>query len=137
MIGAFILAGFVEVLIPKDLIMKWIGEGSGQKLHTHRLLDILPLTLTSQAAIHTPCGASPITRLLMDHNLRGRELFSDPSCDLVADPVGFLNRYVFVHHYMDVYKTDCPCLASPQVMKSSDREFQSTDFIPNPCFFLG
>ena len=47
MIGAFILAGFVEVLIPKDLIMKWIGEGSGQKLRTHRPLDIFPLTLTS------------------------------------------------------------------------------------------
>ena len=29
--GAFLMAGFVEVLVPKDLITKWIGEKSGTR----------------------------------------------------------------------------------------------------------
>ena len=31
MIAAFLIAGFVEVLIPKDVVSKWIGEKSGFK----------------------------------------------------------------------------------------------------------
>ena len=29
--AAFLMAGFVEVLVPKDLVIKWIGERSGIK----------------------------------------------------------------------------------------------------------
>ncbi len=29
--GAFLMAGFVEVLVPKDLVTKWMGERSGIK----------------------------------------------------------------------------------------------------------
>ena len=46
MIAAFLMAGFVEVLVPKDLITKWIGERSG-------LRGILIATL---AGILTPGG---------------------------------------------------------------------------------
>jgi len=44
--AAFLMAGFVEVLVPKDLITKWIGEKSG-------LRGILIATL---AGVLTPGG---------------------------------------------------------------------------------
>jgi uncharacterized membrane protein YraQ (UPF0718 family) len=31
LMGAFVLAGFVEVMVPKDMIHRWIGEKSGMR----------------------------------------------------------------------------------------------------------
>ena len=44
--AAFLMAGFVEVLVPKDLITKWIGEKSGIK----------GILIATAAGVATPGG---------------------------------------------------------------------------------
>jgi uncharacterized membrane protein YraQ (UPF0718 family) len=46
MLAAFLMAGFVQVLVPRDLIVQWIGEKSGVK----------GITIATLAGICTPGG---------------------------------------------------------------------------------
>src|SRR5262245_2743307 len=75
LIGAFLIAGYIRVLMPEDVVREWLGEDSGLK---GVLIGYLAGTLTfggpfisfSHCSIALPCGRGCWNRHNV-HNLMG------------------------------------------------------------------